>query len=591
MSDRLALTEAIRSHPGDDTPRLILADWYEENGDPARGEFIRVQCELARLDPSSDRSPELHLRQLQILAEHERDWLGEWADRLVRWEFRRGMLEEVTVCPEPYCRGGEELFRDHPLWRVAFVDGEGESLNPDAIRDVLGRPHSRHLRAIEAAGCSPDEFAAAMFGGQIRTNVWLAELARVPALAGLRELSLFGGTRSGRDDIDPDAWKAFCAAEHLRGLTHLDLSNCYDYHGDSAEWEPILRTLAGAAFAPALHSLQLGGCYTGPDALAHLTRSRRFADLRALVLGRPVRGESIAADIATFLDPEAFPQLRELTLPYGRHLADLATHPGWTRLERIGLFGTDDHEDRTRSTHEPIWRAFCRSPHVRPKALLLGTPGYFDPEEVGAWDALAGAAWFGDLRELGVGFYNRSCAPLLERATGRFPRVHSLALSPDTELVERLAAWPGLSNLVSLRLNDSHGTTDPGAAVKLFTSPYLTARLSRLGVNGLCHSPEAVAALANCSALAGLQHLDLAFNELSEASASLLAASPHLRNLRSLHTWSEWDESVTPGWLTLADPHAFPQLRDVVIGSGTPERVQNDLRRRFGPRLRVFADC
>jgi len=30
-------------------PRLILSDWLDEHGDPDRTEFIRVQCELARL--------------------------------------------------------------------------------------------------------------------------------------------------------------------------------------------------------------------------------------------------------------------------------------------------------------------------------------------------------------------------------------------------------------------------------------------------------------------------------------------------------------------------------------------------------------
>ena len=49
-SDTLAaLLEAIRADPDDDTVRLALADWYEENGDPARAEFIRVQVELARV--------------------------------------------------------------------------------------------------------------------------------------------------------------------------------------------------------------------------------------------------------------------------------------------------------------------------------------------------------------------------------------------------------------------------------------------------------------------------------------------------------------------------------------------------------------
>jgi uncharacterized protein (TIGR02996 family) len=50
------LMEAILRNPADDAPRLILADWLDIDGppecrDPARAEFIRVQCELARLGP------------------------------------------------------------------------------------------------------------------------------------------------------------------------------------------------------------------------------------------------------------------------------------------------------------------------------------------------------------------------------------------------------------------------------------------------------------------------------------------------------------------------------------------------------------
>ena len=30
----------------DDTPRLVYADWLEDDGDADRAEFIRVQCEL-----------------------------------------------------------------------------------------------------------------------------------------------------------------------------------------------------------------------------------------------------------------------------------------------------------------------------------------------------------------------------------------------------------------------------------------------------------------------------------------------------------------------------------------------------------------
>lgn len=51
MSHAAFLADIIE-HPTDDTPRLIYADWLEDTcypAQPARAEFIRVQCELARL--------------------------------------------------------------------------------------------------------------------------------------------------------------------------------------------------------------------------------------------------------------------------------------------------------------------------------------------------------------------------------------------------------------------------------------------------------------------------------------------------------------------------------------------------------------
>ena len=597
MSDRQALIEAIRADPDEDTPRLVLADWFEENGESARGEFVRVQCELARLDPTSERYPELHCRQLQMLGEHEGKWLGEWSERLVRWEFRRGFLKDVTTEAEPYCAAGDALFRDHPIWRVAFVDDTGESLKPEAVRDVLGRPHSRFLRAIDAAGCKPGEQAAAMFGGQIHTNSWLGELARTPSLGGLRELSLFGGTRSGRDDIDPAAWGMFCAAGHLSGLRHLDLSNHYDYHGRSGEWDAVFRGLAGSVFATGLQSLRFDGCYVASDALHHLTRSRRFRQLQTLSVGGPTTDISVSSVLPELLDSGPLPALRNLSIPSGRHLTAVMDHPGWGRLEQIALVGTDDNRVRDRETHASIWRAFFRSPHPKPTAFLVHNPGYYDLADAGFWDELVGAAWFGDLRELAVSLYEQSCAPLFDRSLDGFPQLRSLSLSPDTELVNRLADWPGLANLVELGLNDGSNSTEPAAAVRLFTSSRLTPRLTRLRASGICRSTESVAALAGCSALVGLGHLDFAFNDVSEGGALALVASPYLRNLRGLHTWSEWVREPYDGWnaadswLVLADPLAFPQLRDVVIGSASAEPLQSELPRRFGPRLRVFSDC
>lgn len=44
MSDREALMRAVLLHPGEDAPKLALADWYEEHGNPeekGRAAFIR----------------------------------------------------------------------------------------------------------------------------------------------------------------------------------------------------------------------------------------------------------------------------------------------------------------------------------------------------------------------------------------------------------------------------------------------------------------------------------------------------------------------------------------------------------------------
>ena len=43
MTHEEAFLRDILEHPDDDGRRLIFADWLEDNGDPDRAEFIRVQ--------------------------------------------------------------------------------------------------------------------------------------------------------------------------------------------------------------------------------------------------------------------------------------------------------------------------------------------------------------------------------------------------------------------------------------------------------------------------------------------------------------------------------------------------------------------
>src|SRR5207247_2362789 len=62
--------------PEDNTPRLVLADWLEENGDPDRAEFIRLQCNRKSKDWSR--------RELDLFQTNRLRWLGPLiGDRLI----------------------------------------------------------------------------------------------------------------------------------------------------------------------------------------------------------------------------------------------------------------------------------------------------------------------------------------------------------------------------------------------------------------------------------------------------------------------------------------------------------------------------
>src|SRR5215470_6975433 len=98
MNEREALLRAVCENPDDDTPRLVFADWLQENGDEARAEFIRLQIEIANL-PDGQKKQEKQTREKELLNIHEATWTEPFKefepDRLEGWgedfcTFRRG---------------------------------------------------------------------------------------------------------------------------------------------------------------------------------------------------------------------------------------------------------------------------------------------------------------------------------------------------------------------------------------------------------------------------------------------------------------------------------------------------------------------
>jgi uncharacterized protein (TIGR02996 family) len=66
MTDRDALIAAIAAAPADDLPRLVFADWLEENGDPAQAAFIRKHIEFVRAGRHARRSLATELKAIAV---------------------------------------------------------------------------------------------------------------------------------------------------------------------------------------------------------------------------------------------------------------------------------------------------------------------------------------------------------------------------------------------------------------------------------------------------------------------------------------------------------------------------------------------
>jgi uncharacterized protein (TIGR02996 family) len=233
---REAFLQAIRDAPGDDVPRLVYADWLEENGQPERAELIRVQCALTH--GVEDREEELALlsRMRALVVQYRQQWLGplaEWAPDVV---FERGFVERVTLRARTLVKEAA-LFDEHPIWSVRLT----------------------HV-----------------------TLSVVAALVELPELARLRELDL-------RDnDLGDEGLAALLASPHLTGLRLLDLRRT-NLTGDGAQALAACPRLAG------LKTLYLQGNWLRDAGARALAGSEHLGQLRELVLwGNRIGDEATA---------------------------------------------------------------------------------------------------------------------------------------------------------------------------------------------------------------------------------------------------------------------------------------------------------
>jgi len=258
MSDADALLRAILNSPDDDAPRLVYADWLDEQGDSARAAFIRVQVQLARLSADDPAYPRLVQTERNLLDPNRKSW-SEWLPDWVHApKFRRGFIERIQCQAKNFIAHSDEVRTKTPLQGVRIDGGQ--------------------------------QIAVALF--------------RSRSLEGLRSLTL-------SVHVPPLTWDQLSNCHYLGKLSELEIRS-------SSHTKEMVQALVGSSSLPALRSLRLKWCALGDEHTAWLVKHRWADRLRALDLSNchigPEGGLAIAG--SSFLE-----QLESLSL-YGNPLSE-----------------------------------------------------------------------------------------------------------------------------------------------------------------------------------------------------------------------------------------------------------------------------
>lgn len=235
------LLEMILADPDDEASRLMLADWYTRHGS-VRGDFIRLQCEAARLDEEDPQRIELESRARLLLAPHQQEWVGPLASHVPRWEFRRGFVEAIHIPADAFLTHAEELFRLAPLRHIAFFN-----FNP-CWRDLVA---SEHLARLRSLAFSPN------FSWRVHD---------------------FFDTQ-----LEDDSIYRLARDARLDSLRAIDLS--WNRIGDTG-----CAAMAASQWQAALESLDLSHNHIGRAGAAILSAEKKFSNVQRLSLGHNTIG-------------------------------------------------------------------------------------------------------------------------------------------------------------------------------------------------------------------------------------------------------------------------------------------------------------
>jgi uncharacterized protein (TIGR02996 family) len=511
-SDSDALYRAIVRFPEDDTPRLVYADWLQENDRMEEGEFLRTQCQLAVSQPLFDEYPAL----------------------LDRDEELRMWLKTHVTGPRPTFPGG--LYVDgRDMWWWQSYRGYPRFLEFD------GNEHSGTKAMRTLANSIARAFDTLPTRWLVVRDITLSQLTTLlkqPVLAGLSQLTL---VLLVSGDEANQAARLVANCRHLRNLRGLALAFTFGDAGCESLARAQFQNLEW--FSPECVEWSA----TGVNALAE---AGWFQELRELTLDDQLSTEALVA----------LSNLKPLSRLYSLNLANNLTveDEGWRvfgesrtfpALTRLQLAGADLRADRLSHV------ARIKSPIH--DFTAAGT--YLQLADI---DDFLAAPWIRTLRMLDLSFNGLQPAQTrLVASCKKFTQLRHLSLGFNAlgaTSLNALTANAALRDLRSLRLlgNDTHnGGLTPGHFEKFLTKLNMPD-LRHLDLSGRPVGATAARKLTD-KRFASLTRLCLSNARITDSAVSAILASPNLQNLIQL----ELDgNNLKAGPKLLGDPAVLPAL-------------------------------
>jgi len=306
----------IAANFDDDTPRLIFADWLEEQGDPW-AELIRVQCALARLFPADSERKELETRERELIAAHHDRWLRLlFDDGFENLRFRRGLID-VTLNAARFIADGARLFERSPMVAGVWLH---------EVAPVAGRlSRSERLRHLHTLNLSANLPAQQVLRAIVSDH-----------LSQLAELSLCSVR------VQPGDLEVLSRSPLLENLQSLNLSS----QRVSLSSDPLADTdsaiFAGVSPPPRLRELKLATCGIHEETLTSFIDGGWLDRLTTLSLGY---NHCRDAGLSLLVNRPAAVTLRSLSMPFNgvgvEGFAAVCRSPHLGSLEALNLRGND----------------------------------------------------------------------------------------------------------------------------------------------------------------------------------------------------------------------------------------------------------